>query len=127
MNGTVFPIWLALAQDGYFPNPEFDPITGPNGEYNRLLDPAPSDFLVDGVTEFTDLSQVDQTKLTNYLYSKVAGHHAGGTCKMGVKGDPTAVVDQKRSGIRPQGIAHMRHEHHPCECLVAQWRDVRCW
>lgn len=63
--------------------------------FNRLLDPAPYDILNDGITSFTDMSQVNDIKLTNYIKSRVGGHHAGGTCKMGLSNDPTAVVNQK--------------------------------
>ena len=63
--------------------------------FNRLLDPAPYDILQDGVVDFTSMSQVDDVKLTNYIKSRAGGHHAGGTCKMGLANDPTAVVDQK--------------------------------
>jgi hypothetical protein len=63
--------------------------------FNRLLDPAPYDILKDGNVTFTSMTQVDDAKLTNYVKSRAGGHHAGGTCKMGLPNDPTAVVDQK--------------------------------
>ena len=63
--------------------------------FTGLLDPAPYDILNDGVLQFTDMSQVNDVKLLNYLKSRVGGHHAGGTCKMGLQTDPTAVTNQK--------------------------------
>ena len=63
--------------------------------FTRLLDPAPYDILHDGIVQFTDMSQVDDTKLLRYLDSRLGGHHAGGTCKMGLQTDPTAVTNQK--------------------------------
>jgi choline dehydrogenase-like flavoprotein len=63
--------------------------------FNRLLDPAPYDILIDGNVQFTSMNQVDDVKLTNYIKSHVGGHHAGGTCRMGLPNDPSAVVDQK--------------------------------
>ncbi len=101
MYGTVFPVMLALQTKGYFPGPQW----GDVGPFNRLLDPAPVDFLVDGVTTFTTIDDVDEAKLINYLYRKVAGHHAGGTCKMGLANDQMAVVNQKG---QVHGIQNLR-------------------
>ena len=72
--------------------------------FDQLLDPAPYDILKDGNVTFTDMSQVDDTKLKNYILSRVGGHHAGGTCKMGLVNDPTAVVDQKGVVYRVSGL-----------------------
>ncbi len=80
MNTTVLPLMLSLRPSGYFTN---------------LLWPAPSDILNPGETTFTDMSQVNQDRLTTFLLNSVGGHHAGGTCKMGIASDPLAVVDQK--------------------------------
>ncbi len=77
---NFFPVLLGLKDFGYF---------------KRLLDPAPYDILKDGITDFTDMDQIDDTKLINWLYERVGGHHGGGTCKMGVQTDDMAVVDQK--------------------------------
>jgi len=63
--------------------------------FQRLLDPAPYDILYDGITSFTSMAQVDQTKLQHYIRNRIGGHHAGGSCKMGLHNDPTAVTDQK--------------------------------
>jgi choline dehydrogenase-like flavoprotein len=84
MNKTVLPIWLGLRDQ-------------PVGErvFFRLLFPSCHDILLPGVTEFTSLDQVDQDRLRNFLRNNVDGHHAGGTCKMGLANDPMAVVDQK--------------------------------
>lgn len=82
MNNTVFPMMLALKNStpSYFTN---------------LLYPAPVDVLKPGIQTFTALDQIDQGRLENFLKKNVGGHHAGGTCKMGVATDPLAVVDQK--------------------------------
>lgn len=83
MNNTVFPLLLNLKNTKY---------------YTNLLDPAPIDFLKPGITYNTwnDITQVDQERLIQYLYQRVGGHHAGGTCKMGLfSKDPLSVVDQK--------------------------------
>lgn len=98
LNRTVFPIMLQLKSTPYF---------------TELLDPSPIDFLQPGVTyaNWTSVSQVDQKRLINYLYHRCGGHHAGGTCKMGVTDpddslyDPMAVVDQKG---RLKGIKGIR-------------------
>ena len=76
----MFPIMLNLKDMGYF---------------KRLLDPAPYDILKDGITDFTDINQVDIDKLKKFLKERCSGHHGGGTCKMGLKNDPMAVVDEK--------------------------------
>jgi choline dehydrogenase-like flavoprotein len=81
------------------------PITIDFGYYfDGLLDPAPYDILSDGNVAFTNMNQVDDTKLKNYILSRVGGHHAGGTCKMGVPSDPGAVVDQKGLLYRAVGL-----------------------
>ncbi|MBS0649127.1 MAG: GMC family oxidoreductase N-terminal domain-containing protein [Verrucomicrobia bacterium] len=90
MNNTVLPMMLALQPSGYFLN---------------LLYPAPADILVPGVTNFTSMADVDQARLTSFLKTHVGGHHAGGTCKMGISSDPLAVVDQKG---RVYGIKGLR-------------------
>lgn len=93
MNNTIFPLLLSLKNTIYFTN---------------LLDPAPFDFLKTGITytEWNNISQVDQHKLKNYLYNRVGGHHAGGTCKMGIlKDDPLSVVNQKG---QVYGVKHLR-------------------
>ena len=72
--------------------------------FDQLLDPAPYDILKDGFVAFTDMSQVDDTKLKNYILNRVGGHHAGGTCKMGLVNDPTAVVDQKGVVYQMSGL-----------------------
>ncbi len=90
MNTHVLPIILALQPSGYFTN---------------LLFPAPADILNPGVINFTDMSQVNQARLANFLVNNVEGHHAAGTCKMGVESDPLAVVDQKG---RVHGVKGLR-------------------
>jgi len=50
------------------------------------------------------MSQVNDAKLLNYLDSRAGGHHAGGTCKMGVQGDPTAVTNQKGKVYGTSGL-----------------------
>jgi choline dehydrogenase-like flavoprotein len=79
-NNNILPLLLALRPSGYFQD---------------LLFPSPADILVAPTISFTSMAQVDQVKLANFLKSHVGGHHAGGTCKMGVPSDPSAVVDQK--------------------------------
>jgi len=92
---TVFPIMLYLKAN----NPKY---------FSQLLDPAPVDFLKAGVTydNWTDVSQVDLDRLKNYFFQRIGGHHACGTCKMGVlKKDPMSVVDQKG---RVYGVERLR-------------------
>jgi choline dehydrogenase-like flavoprotein len=93
MNKTVLPIMEALAGVGYLQN---------------LLFPAPSDILVPGATTFS-LANVDQGRLQTFLQNYVGGHHAMGTCKMGLASDPLAVVDQHGAvhGIKNLYIADM--------------------
>lgn len=92
---TVFPMMLKMKETA--PQYFFD-----------LLDPAPVDFLVAGVTyaNWTSVDQVDEARLRQFLYKRVGGHHAGGTCKMGVLSrDPMSVVDQAG---RVYGIKNLR-------------------
>jgi choline dehydrogenase-like flavoprotein len=69
------------------------------GYLQDLLFPAPSDILKDGLTNFTGTTfnpaDIDPVKLENFLLNYTGGHHAMGTCKMGLASDPMAVVDQK--------------------------------
>jgi choline dehydrogenase-like flavoprotein len=75
------------------------------------LYPAPSDILVDGTDPLAPFStaNVDQAKLKTFILNSVTGHHAMGTCKMGITNDPMAVVDQhgKVFGIDNLYIADM--------------------
>ena len=91
---NLFPIMLNLKTN--------DPS---NNYFKKLLDPAPYDILNDGVTDFTNINQINETKLKDWLRSRCGGHHAGGTCKMGVSTDPMAVVDQK---CRVYGVKNLR-------------------
>lgn len=86
---NVFPMMLALGTQGYF---------------QQLLDPSPNDILINGVTSFTNINQIDQTKLRAWLSNRVGGHHAGGSCKMGIKSDQMAVVDQKGKVYGIKGV-----------------------
>ncbi len=97
LNNVVFPSILALRPYGYFAN---------------LLTPSAHDILKPGITSFTSMSDIDQNRLINYLYKTVGGHHAMGTCKMGVSSDPLAVVDQKG---RVYGISGLR----VCDASIA--------
>ncbi|MBS0629579.1 MAG: GMC family oxidoreductase N-terminal domain-containing protein [Verrucomicrobia bacterium] len=98
LNNIILPMMLELKATPYF---------------TELADPAPHDFLQPGVTYATwnSVAQVDQDRLTQFLYNRVGGHHAGGTCKMGVTDkhnplyDPMAVVDQKG---RVKGVKGLR-------------------
>jgi len=94
MMNNFFPILLNFKSN--------DPKTN---YFERLLDPAPYDILNDGVTDFTDINQINEKKLKDFLKKRCGGHHAGGTCKMGIKSDPNAVVDQK---CRVYGIKNLR-------------------
>jgi choline dehydrogenase len=94
MMNNFFPILLNLKTN--------DPTTN---YFDSLLDPAPYDILNDGETDFTDLNQINETKLKDFLKKRCGGHHAGGTCKMGVASDPMAVVDQK---CRVYGVNNLR-------------------
>ena len=80
--GTVFPMMLGLKSQGYF---------------SGLLYPAPSDILKPGILDFNSLDDIDDERLEAFLKDKVGGHHGGGTCKMGLKNDPMAVVGQDGS------------------------------
>lgn len=91
LNRTVFPIILRAYND-------------PIGTrwISSLLFPSARDILIPGVTEFVygapvaaNMALIDQDKLRNFLKTYVEGHHAMGTCKMGLISDPLAVVDQK--------------------------------
>ena len=90
MVNNMFPIMLNFKSIGYF---------------KKLLDPAPYDFLQDGITDFTNIDQIDIDKLKLWLQKNCGGHHGGGTCKMGLKNDPLAVVDQK---CRVYGVKGLR-------------------
>ncbi len=70
-----------------------------------LIDPMPSDILKAGITTFTSMSDIDPVRLRNFIASKIAGHHAGCTCKMGLRSDPMAVVDQHG---RVYGVKNLR-------------------
>jgi choline dehydrogenase-like flavoprotein len=103
---NVFPILLQFATQGYF---------------QQLLDPSPSDILKDGRTNLTSLNDIDQTKLRAWLNRRVGGHHAGGTCKMGVKSDPLAVVDQKG---RVFGVKGLRVSDMSIVPLSIRWPNI---
>lgn len=90
MNSHALPLMLALEPSGYFAN---------------LLYPGPADILKPGITYFTSLDDVDQERLVSFLKKGVRGHHAGGTCKMGLSRDPLAVVDQRG---RVHGLKNLR-------------------
>jgi choline dehydrogenase-like flavoprotein len=95
---NVFPLMLQLKSTPHFTN---------------LLYPAPIDFLQAGVTyaNWTSINQVDEDRLVAFLHEQVGGHHAGGTCMMGVTDpskpfyNPDAVVDQKG---RVRGVKGLR-------------------
>lgn len=78
------------------------------GYFQNLLYPAPHDILVPGATTFS-LANIDQGRLETFLKNSVGGHHAMGTCKMGLASDPLAVVDQHGAvhGIKNLYIADM--------------------
>ncbi len=86
---NFFPVLLEFKKIGYF---------------KRLLDPAPYDILYDGITDFTSMDQIDKIKLVRWLRERIGGHHGGGTCKMGLKNDPMAVVDQKGRVYGVEGL-----------------------
>lgn len=81
---TLLPIMLSL-HDPNDPKKDF---------FYGLIDPMPSDILKPGLTQFTSMENIDKDRLMNYIMNRIAGHHAGGTCKMGVSKDSMAVVDQ---------------------------------
>jgi choline dehydrogenase-like flavoprotein len=98
-NGTVYAVVINGTQWSGVP------ITIDFGYYfDGLLDPAPYDILQDGNVTFTNMEQVDDVKLKNYILTRVGGHHAGGSCKMGLSTDPSAVVDQKGLVYRTIGL-----------------------
>jgi choline dehydrogenase-like flavoprotein len=70
-----------------------------------LIEPMPSDILKSPLTKFTSMEDIDTVKLRNYIATHISGHHAGGTCKMGLPNDPMAVVD---SHGRVFGIESLR-------------------
>jgi len=85
----------------------------PTGYFTAIYDPAPVDFLKAGVTyaNWTSVDQIDEVRLRKYFVEKVGGHHAGGTCGMGVTDsskplyNPLAVTDQKG---RVKGVKGLR-------------------
>ncbi|MGE0009741.1 MAG: GMC family oxidoreductase [Candidatus Babeliales bacterium] len=111
MNNTVFPVWTALKA------------TSP-AYFEKLLFPSPEDILLDGVVEFNSIADVDQAKLRTFLLNYTGGHHAMGTCKMGVVGDPLAVVDQngKVFGMQDLYIADMS-----VTPVSARWPNGVCY
>jgi choline dehydrogenase len=64
-----------------------------------------------GLTPFDELHPCEGTEgcsvreQKEYLRSQVYGHHAAGTCKMGVRADPMAVVDNE---FRVYGVDNLR-------------------
>ena len=90
MKNTVLPTMLALQPSGFFQN---------------LLYPGPEDILKPGIINFTSMADVDDDRLATFLQAGTGGHHAGGTCKMGVDTDPLSVVDQKG---RVYGVKNLR-------------------
>jgi len=85
--------------------------TGANGAF-KITVTGPTTFSLNGSVgngNYIGGGQVtndlDQSRLTSFLQRRVGGHHAGGTCKMGTKSDPMAVVDQKG---RVFGMRHLR-------------------
>jgi choline dehydrogenase-like flavoprotein len=64
-----------------------------------------------GLTPFKELHPCAGTKgcsvhdQKEYLRSQVYGHHATGTCKMGIKSDPLAVVDNE---FKVYGVENLR-------------------
>lgn len=108
---TVFPLMLNIKNV----DPTF---------FSDLLDPAPVDFLKPGVTyaNWTSVDQVDLDRFTHFLYKRVGGHHAGGTCKMGlIDRDPMSVVDQ--SG-RVYGIKHLRVCDNSIVPVSIRWPNI---
>lgn len=91
MMGQVFPIWEGLQDAGYFKN---------------LLYPAPSDILFNGIDPLLPFAtaNVDPAKLRTFLLNSVGGHHACGTCKMGLENDHMAVVDQKGAVFKTKNL-----------------------
>jgi choline dehydrogenase-like flavoprotein len=98
--GSVSAINLLTGGAGY----SQAPIVTIGTFFAGLIDPAPYDILKDGNTSFTNMSQVDTTKLLYYLASRMGGHHAGATCKMGSLGDPTAVCDPNCAVLNTKGL-----------------------
>ncbi len=90
MKNVVLPTLLDLKPSGFFQN---------------LLYPGPADILKPGIIDFTSMADVDDARLAAFLKTAVGGHHAGGTCKMGLETDPLAVVNQQG---QVYGIKHLR-------------------
>ncbi len=111
MMNQVFPIWQGLQEVGYFKN---------------LLYPAPSNLLFDGTDPLLpfSISNVDPAKLRTFLLNGVAGHHAMGTCKMGLANDPTAVVDQHGAVY---GITNLYVADISIAPVSVQWPNGVCY
>jgi hypothetical protein len=115
MNNVFFPMLLQIKATPLY--------------FSELAVPSPSEFLQPGITYATwnSVAQVDQERLKQFLFNRVAGHHAGGTCKMGVtdKGsplyDPMAVVDQKG---RVKGIKGLRICDNSIIPISIRWPNI---
>lgn len=101
---TVFPMMLFIKNNypAYFTN---------------LLDPAPVDFLKAGVTyaNWTDVSQVDINRLTNFFYQRIGGHHACGTSKMGL--NPSSTLDPLHPEYGIEAVVNQKGQVHGIKSL----------
>ncbi len=78
---TVVPFVQNLAGSGFF--------TG-------WIEPSPANFLSNGTVMLPDKSNFDVAKYTAYLQTNIqTEYHGSGTCKMGPRKDPLAVVSQR--------------------------------
>jgi len=119
--------WLDIMNNVFFPM--LLQLKGTPLYFSELAVPAPSEFLQPGITYATwnSVAQIDQERLKQFLFNRVAGHHAGGTCKMGVtdKGsplyDPMAVVDQKG---RVKGVKGLRICDNSIIPISIRWPNI---
>ena len=93
---TIAPFVQNLSVDGFF---------------TSWVAPDPGNFLTAGTVLLPDKSNFNEPAFRAWVLRHVWGHHASGTCKMGLASDPMAVVDAR---LRVHGVQRVR----VCDCSV---------